>query len=144
MMIRPHFEDRAQGNGYRSMWLMSVIAVACTFALVAQAASSERLREIFGQLDTNTDGQVSTVEFENKKIYVFGLRDANDDHMIQPAEVDLDPQQFQSVDKDGDGEISGLEFIEAPIGQFKTYDTDRNGFLTFDELATTASSASSP
>lgn len=136
---------RHHGQGRRAMWLMSAAAAVCVLAPGVQAASSEQLRETFRQLDANADGQVSATEFENKKIYVFSVHDANEDNAVQPNEVDLDARQFQTIDTDGDGQISGFEFIEAPIGQFQAYDADRNGSMTFDELAASArQSATSP
>lgn len=129
---RPHRRD------CRPMRLAAGTALAYLLVTAAQAASEERLQEAFRQLDTNADGQVSTQEFENRKIYVFGLHDANGDNSVERAEVDLDAHQFQAVDKNGDGKISGFEFIEAPIGQFGTYDTDSSGSMTLDELVTSA------
>lgn len=145
MIIRIQPARRHQGRGYRPMWLMSAIAVTCLLAPAARGASEERLRETFRQLDTNADGQVSTTEFANRKIYVFSLHDANGDNVVQRDEVDLDAHQFQALDKDGDGRISGFEFIEASMGRFETYDTDGNGSMTFEELVTSArASASRP
>jgi Ca2+-binding EF-hand superfamily protein len=125
--------------------LTSVLAAACALAPPAQGASSERFQEIFRQLDTDADGQVSAAEFETNKISVFGLRDANADYSLERTEVDLDPDQFRAVDQNGDGQISGLEFVDSSIGRFEVYDMDGNGSLTLDELVNTAaSSASSP
>ena len=145
MIVKTHPGRRLQGQGCRAMWLVSAVTVACLLAPVARSASPEQLQQTFRQLDTNADGQVSATEFENRKIYVFSVHDANGDNAVQPSEVDLDAGQFQTIDTDGDGKISGFEFIEAPIGQFQAYDTDGNGSMTFDELATSArQSASSP
>lgn len=141
MTISLHLGCRDQKSGCRPMLLMSAVAIACVLASVARAASLEQLRETFRQLDANADGQVSITEFANRKIYVFGLHDTNGDSSVERAEVDLDAHQFHTADKDGDGHISGLEFIEAPIGQFRTYDTDGNGYLTFEELMNGARSS---
>lgn len=143
MMIRPLTERVAQGAGSCMIWLLPVIAVDCAVALGALAASPAQLEWTFRQLDMDGDGQVTTTEFENKKIYVFSLRDASGDNMVQRDEVDLDAHQFQAVDTDGDGEISGFEFVEAPIGQFATYDTDGNGLMTLEELKNAAGSSTS-
>lgn len=130
--------SRHRGVNDRRIWLVLAMASACMLAPVTRAASPEQVRETFRQLDSDANGEISTSEFEIKKIYVFGLHDANGDNSVQRAEVDLDAQQFQTVDSDGDGQISGFEFIEAPIGQFETYDTDRNGVITLEELANAA------
>jgi hypothetical protein len=141
MMIKPHSQLLDKGDGVRSIWLVSAIAVACVIAPAAQATSLDTLKRLFSQLDTNGDGQVSAIEFATKKVIVFSLFDANKDNMLQRDEVsDLDPQKFPTVDKDGDGQLSGLEFVESPVGRFQTYDADGNGFMTFDEFANEAGS----
>src|SRR3546814_20020235 len=89
MMVTTHSEYRDRWNRNRWTWLISILAVACTLVPVVQAASSERLQEIFRNLDTDADGQVNTAEFENKKIHVFGLLDPTVDQHLQPSEVAL-------------------------------------------------------
>lgn len=125
----------------RPMRLVMLTALACLLVPAARAASEARLQETFRQLDVDGDGQVSTEEFENRKIYVFSLHDANGDNSVEPGEVDLTADQFQAIDTDKNGEVSGFEFIEAPIGQFGTYDTDGNGAMTLEELVGSARSA---
>src|SRR3546814_8570807 len=134
MMVTTHSEYRDRWNRNRWTWLISILAVACTLVPVVQAASSERLQEIFRNLDTDADGQVNAAEFENKKIHVFGLRDTNGDQILQRAEVGLDVDQLQAIDQNSDGPISGLEFVDAPIGRFETYDMDGNGSLRLNEV----------
>lgn len=146
MIFRSKRACRYREHGRQSIWAMlPPLAAFCLVTPAVLAASPERLQETFHQLDSDSDGQVTATEFDNKKIYVFGLHDANGDNAVQHDEVDLDANQFQMMDEDGDGRISGFEFIEAPIGQFRTYDTDGNDSLTVDEFMNAARpSASEP
>ncbi len=49
-------------------------------------------------------------------------------------ETRLSKAAFSAADGDGDGKISGLEFIDARFAQFDVYDQNHDGLLTFEEF----------
>ncbi len=116
--------------------LTAVVVVALIAVLVnpVSVLGQSPARQLFSELDTNSDDRVSRVEFRINKMKVFHLRDADKDNHLSFEETRLSKAAFSTADGDGDGKISGLEFIDARFAQFDVYDTNHDGVLTFEEF----------
>ncbi len=101
-------------------------------ASAADLVGPERVAEAerrFQIIDQDGDGKIDEFEFRMNSIKLLGLIDANDDDFVTIEETLLSPEQFKVFDSDGDGKISSVEFTRA----FPKIDTNRQGFITFEE-----------
>jgi Ca2+-binding EF-hand superfamily protein len=85
-------------------------------------------------LDDNGDGKVTFEEFQARKILTFTARDENQDNSLSFNEVRITREQFDAVDRNKDGKISGLEFVDSPFGQYETYDLNKDGSIDLQEF----------
>jgi Ca2+-binding EF-hand superfamily protein len=121
----------------------------------AQADKLEEYRRIFGFLDANDDGDLSTKEFVEDGKYmtqqarqgIFRASDANGDDVVSEKEyvenriiTDEAKAIMAKMDEDGDGKVAREEFIKhsgLPEGLsnvvFGKFDTDGNGELVIPE-----------
>jgi Ca2+-binding EF-hand superfamily protein len=102
--------------------------------LAAEDVRVENARRAFSILDIDGDKKVTEVEFANRKIDAFAAPDRNEDNYLSAEEVLIGPEQFKKIDRNGDGKISGLEFIESDYGQLAPYDADKDGVVVLQEL----------
>jgi Ca2+-binding EF-hand superfamily protein len=82
----------------------------------------------------NADGKITYTEFANMKIDAFSAPDRNQDNYLGTDEVLIVPDEFSTIDRNSDGKISGVEFIDSRYGQFEPYDSDKNGEVDLQEL----------
>lgn len=126
--------------GCAHMWWASTVLFLLCLSGAAAAVDAERLeiaRRAFATLDVDGNGEVTSGEFAAKKIIAFSAPDRNGDNSLGRDEVRFSPEEFNAVDRDGDGKISGLEFLESPYGRFETYDRDENGTIVLEEFVET-------
>jgi len=121
----------------------------------AKPAKLEGYRRIFGFLDANGDGDLSTKEFIDDGRYmtrqarqgIFRASDANGDGVVSKKEyvinriiTDEAKAILAKMDKDGDGKVTQKEFLghsglpedlSKPV--FNEFDTDGNGELVIPE-----------
>ncbi len=102
-----------------------------TAAAIPAADSLADARRRFARIDQDGDGRFDRLDFRLKRVSLFGLVDANEDDYLTLDETLLSPEAFQIFDSDGDGKISSLEMADR--GSFSVMDTDRDGFITFEE-----------
>jgi len=115
----------------------------------------EEYRRIFGFLDANSDGNLSTKEFVEDGRYltrqarqgIFGASDANGDGVVSKDEyvtnriiTDEAKAILSKMDEDGDGKVTREEFVrncgltgDLAAAVFKEFDTDGNGELAIPE-----------
>ena len=77
---------------------------------------------------------IDRTEFQIRKMELFYESDANQNIQLEPEEVNLKPEVFAAADTDGDGVLSGVEFIEAPFTQFEAADTNSDHVITPEEF----------
>lgn len=113
----------------------------CALALAAAVLlwpglvkAEETLESLFARFDTNGDGVIDRTEYELNKVMVIVAFDKNRDDHLDPSEVNISAENFAAMDKDGDGRISGFEFVESKLGKFETLDSDSDGVVTMEEL----------
>jgi Ca2+-binding EF-hand superfamily protein len=98
--------------------------------------AADDAREIFDILDDDRDGLVRREEFLRTKIEVFyrALRNVDQDQRLGPEEINITPEAFAEADLNGDGKISGAEFVQARFTQFEAIDASGNQEITFEEF----------
>lgn len=109
--------------------------VGWTWAPADAQTPEEDLRDVFQMLDADTNGSIDVPEFEINKMKIFSWRDTDKDTFLSPTEVRLSRGAFAGADGNGDGRLSGLEFIEAEFTEFRTYDANRDGQMSYEEFA---------
>jgi len=117
-----------------SIVLASGMVLAVGAPANAEDPRIQNARQLFKMLDDNGDGKVTFEEFQAKKILTFTARDANQDNSLSLKEVRITREQFDAIDRNKDGKISGLEFIDSPFGQFETYDLNKDGAIEVQEF----------
>jgi Ca2+-binding EF-hand superfamily protein len=108
--------------------------------LAPRPAGAADPRATFDVLDENGDGVVNRQEFQRRKTEVFFLRlpRLSEDTSVELADTQLSPEAFREADINGDGKLSGSEFIQASFAQFETYDANHDQKITFEEFETAA------
>ena len=94
------------------------------------------LKEVFDILDANRDGVVTRQEFllNNTEVFYLFLKEVGLDQHLDPEDIKITPEAFAQADLNGDGKLSGAEFIEAPFSQFDAIDRNGDGEFTFEEF----------
>jgi EF-hand domain pair/EF hand len=112
-------------------------------ALVVSVAPSDRaiatdedIREIVEILDENGDGLVDREEFLRQKTVIFSraISDRRPDQGVTPEEINITSEAFAAADLNGDGKLSGGEFVQAPFTRFEAIDANSDQKITFEEL----------
>jgi Ca2+-binding EF-hand superfamily protein len=117
-----------------------VPALAIVLALGAIPADgtlgAEDTREVFDILDDNHDGMITRQEFLRTKIRVFYgfLKIVDVDQHLDPEDIRITPEAFAEADLNGDGKMTGAEFVQAPFSQFDAIDANGDQGITFDEF----------
>ena len=111
----------------------------------AQPDKLDEYRRIFGFLDTNDDGDLSTKEFiedgrymtRQARLGIFQASDANGDDVVSEAEyvtnrvvTDEAKAVMTKMDSDGDGKVTRAEFVAESIERRLT--GDRNKLARLD------------
>ena len=102
--------------------------------LAGPARGADDVAAVFAIFDSNGDGVIDKTEFDLNKIKVISALDRNRNDHIDRDEVKVSDENFQAADQDGDGKISGFEFVESPFGKFEAFDADGDGVITLEEF----------
>lgn len=112
--------------------IVTIMAPSDGNAIVAD----EDIGEIFDILDEDGDGVVDQAEFLRQKTIVFfqSINDLDQDERLSPEEINVAPEAFADADLDGDGKLSGSEFVQARFTRFEAIDANGDQRITFEEL----------
>jgi Ca2+-binding EF-hand superfamily protein len=103
-------------------------------ALAGPARAADDVAAVFAIFDSNGDGVIDRTEFDLNKIKVISVLDRNRNDHLDRDEVKISDEKFQAADQDGDGKISGFEFVESPFGKFEALDANGDGLVTLEEF----------
>jgi Ca2+-binding EF-hand superfamily protein len=125
-----------------STTLGHLLALALAFAVAGAAAEHARAadaddRPRFTILDEDDDGVVTKIEFLRNKTKIFfrAVKDHIDqDPRLGPDEINVTPQAFDEADLNGDGKLSGAEFVQARFTQFDSVDANGDQKITSEEF----------
>jgi hypothetical protein len=124
-----------------STTLGHLLALALALAVAGVAAGRARPADAddpprFTILDEDDDGVVTETEFMRNKTKIFfrAVKDIDQDPRLGPDEINVTPQAFADADLDGDGKISGAEFVQARFTQFDSIDANGDQKITSEEF----------
>jgi Ca2+-binding EF-hand superfamily protein len=100
----------------------------------AQAAADDA--STFKVLDDDDDGVVTRQEFLRMKTEIFyrALANMDQEQRLSPEDINVTPKAFADADLDGDGKLSGAEFVQARFTQFEAIDANGDQEITFEEF----------
>jgi Ca2+-binding EF-hand superfamily protein len=124
-----------------STTLGHLLALALAFAVAGAAAEHARAadaddRPRFTILDEDGDGVITRNEFLRNKTKIFfrAVKDIDQDQRLGPDDINVTPQAFDEADLNGDGKLSGAEFVQARFTQFDSIDANGDQKITSEEF----------
>ena len=67
-------------------------------------------------------------------MFYSALRNLDQDQRLSPEDINITPEAFADADLNGDGKISGAEFVQARFTQFEAIDASGDQEITFEEF----------
>ena len=131
---RPQFRHV---RGMALVYLYGLVLAVCAIeARLEGALAADGASEMFDLLDESRDGVVSRAEFLRMKTEIFyrALTDLDQDQRLSPEDINIAPEAFADADLNGDGKISGAEFVQARFTQFEAIDANGDQEITFEEF----------
>jgi Ca2+-binding EF-hand superfamily protein len=119
------------GSAWRVVLL--ALALACAVALPG-TAQSDRAQELFRRFDADSDGRISRMEFELRKVEIIFSRSRSEGAQIKFEDTRLSRAAFDAIDTNGDGVITASEVTSAPFFAFDNFDTSGDGYIDLEEF----------
>ena len=119
----------------RQALLLIVAAAVLAIGVALPAHAKMEIEELFRRFDVNNDGRISRDEFEVKKVEIIFQGSTSRGARLTYAETNISRAAFDEVDSDKDGVITADEAIASPLFRFETWDTNRDGYIDFNEFA---------
>lgn len=114
--------------------LCALTVIICALLWAGTAMAEETLEDVFARFDKNGDGTIDRTEFDLNKVLVIVAFDKNRNDHLDADEIMMSAENFTAMDQDGDGKISGFEFVESDLGKFEAIDADGDGLVTKEEF----------
>ena len=132
--------------------IVGLAAMAAATARAGEAGSGRLMERLLQKMDTDRDGALSSAEGEAAAEKMFDRRDSNGDGVLTEAEFMADKggrqlsaerqqkldayraKRFAAMDKDGNGQVSAVEYFAAAQQRFTAADANGDGRVTKDEL----------
>ena len=92
------------------------------------------MQRIFRVLDEDSNGYVNRSEFLRRKIRLMNAHGADGNHYITPDETRVTEMEFNKADVNGDGRLSGLEWVDARFADFDAVDGNAERRLSVEEV----------
>jgi Ca2+-binding EF-hand superfamily protein len=122
------------GSILLAMMLILPLVMRDSSMAASEDARIRRVKLAFRILDVNGDQTVTPEEFLWKQVDAFAAPDRHMDSFLTADEVIITPEQFLAVDRNKDGKVTYVEFIDSRYGQFDAYDHDGNHLLDLQEF----------
>jgi Ca2+-binding EF-hand superfamily protein len=140
-------QEKRMRTLFKSLFVISTAAALAATACAADKPAS--MEKHFAMMDADKDGKISMAEHEAGAKSMFTLMDANKDGVVTADEMtaanmhgapasksDMSAQdKIKVVDTDGDGKLTAAEHATASSSMFTRADTNRDGFLSRQEVA---------
>ena len=112
------------------------LALGAIGTLSGRAPAAADDASTFKVLDDDGDGVVTRQEFLRMKTEIFyrALKNLDQDQRLSPEDINITPKAFAEADLDGDGKLSGAEFVQARFTQFEAIDANGDQKITFEEF----------
>jgi hypothetical protein len=104
---------------------------------VAEQAPAYDVRAAFLEADRNGDNAIEIDEFYERLVDVYFLGDTNKNGFLEKDEfvrVVVINENFEKIDRDGDGKLSRKEFVAGRLPMFLQIDSDDDGSLSITEV----------
>jgi Ca2+-binding EF-hand superfamily protein len=134
MFGRERICDRSSGcAGSPGRAVLLALILACVVALPS-TAQSDRAHELFRRFDADSDGRISRMEFELRKVEIIFSRSREEGAQIKFEDTTLSRATFDAIDTNGDGVITASEVTSAPFFAFDNFDTSGDGYIGLEEF----------
>ena len=126
---------RSAARAWRELPSSDLLSACLLCATAAPAWSQESLvQRIFRVLDEDSNGYVNRSEFLRRKIRLMNAHGADGNHYITPDETRVTETEFNKADVNGDGRLSGLEWVDARFADFDAVDGNADRRLSVEEV----------
>jgi Ca2+-binding EF-hand superfamily protein len=120
-----------------ALWLL-IVAVLISSAAFGADISRMDAAATMAISDKNGDNRIDREEYNQRMTEVFFFIDTDKDGQLTIAELQqveiVDPQRFETADRDGNPALSLYEYLCALHKDFEVADKNNDGTLDMEEL----------
>ncbi len=127
--------------------IIVLVCALCACVICGNNANANNVPPFFNEMDANKDGKISKAEAKDRIAENFDTLDKNKDGFLTVEEINADPNRqqrqggapagggFAEMDTNKDGKVSKAEAKDRILENFDTYDKNKDGFITQEEMA---------